>query len=959
VGNTYWYQVKAVNIIGTGAASNQLSLFVSNAPLIPTNLNVALVTGTSAQLTWMDNATNEEGYRVDRADNALGPFTAITTAPNHLAVGTTTYTDGTITAGNVYYYRVVAFNTTLGVETASDVVATSTTGPISPGGPVITVNAAAPSIKLDWTDMSTNETGFKVQRAPDNAGAPGAFADLTVTPANTLTYTDTTIATGTIYWYQIVAAGSTGGVPTPDSVPTTPVSVYLPTAPTNLQLSVVTTPALSVDLTWNDTPGEDGYQIERAPDNAGVPGTWAAIGNTAQNVVSFSDTTAAANATYHYRVIATTTSWGNSGPSNVVMVLTTIPAAPMNLNASLPTLATEVVLNWSASTGATGYRVLSDAATAGTFVQIGADLPAGTTTLTDTITAGATHSYQVIAFNLVGASAPAEIAISYTPPAVPTGITTMVTGSITVTWTDNSSNEIGFSVLRAEEDPANPGQPLLPFIAVANTGNNPANPTAPNVTTLVDSDPTLIQPGNYFYQVIALGNIAVDPGYIDSTPLESTSAILNDIPAAPTTLNAAAPAFNMVSLTWVDAATNETGYRIERTGGATFAPVTQPANIHSFQDTSVAAGTAYTYTVFAVNGLGEASVGPAPVTTPVPQPIGGGGGFVGAPATAALTLSGLTGSLSVNTSSGMAQSTVVLENTNKECSLSIASGTRLMTSSGAVLSQITLIDNMSPPAAPAGKAIIGVARDFGPNGAKFDPAITIKMKYNPATLPQGVTPDMLSVAYWDGTMWQMLTSQLDQLNSMVSASITHFTTFAIVSSLPVLPEAQFSFSNLSISPSTARVGSSIEIRILVTNTSPVNGTAKVDLKVNGALVESKSVDIPAVGSANVVFTRMGNAPGTFSVDVNGLTGAFGIEAVPEPQEPPVTTPPAVTTPPVVTSPSTPTPTFTSPVPTTSATTPTPPAQAATGGFNWALVVGIIGGVIVIGLIIAVAVRRRG
>jgi hypothetical protein len=79
------------------------------------------------------------------------------------------------------------------------------------------------------------------------------------------------------------------------------------------------------------------------------------------------------------------------------------------------------------------------------------------------------------------------------------------------------------------------------------------------------------------------------------------------LPAAPTNLVAAAKSSSQIQITWADNATNETGYRIERsTDGVNFAEVAQSlGNVTSFIDSSLAAGIKYYYRVRAYNAAGS------------------------------------------------------------------------------------------------------------------------------------------------------------------------------------------------------------------------------------------------------------------------------------------------------------------------------------------------------------------
>lgn len=107
-GTTYYYRVVATNGTGTSASSNVASVTTTSAPAppaAPSNLQ-ASESGTTATLTWIDNATTETGYVVERS---LSPaFSAPTNTL--LPAGTTRFTDAGLSAGTTYYYRVKATN---------------------------------------------------------------------------------------------------------------------------------------------------------------------------------------------------------------------------------------------------------------------------------------------------------------------------------------------------------------------------------------------------------------------------------------------------------------------------------------------------------------------------------------------------------------------------------------------------------------------------------------------------------------------------------------------------------------------------------------------------------------------------------------------------------------------------------------------------------------------------------
>ncbi len=80
-------------------------------------------------------------------------------------------------------------------------------------------------------------------------------------------------------------------------------------------------------------------------------------------------------------------------------------------------------------------------------------------------------------------------------------------------------------------------------------------------------------------------------------------------PSAPATLSAVAISTSQINLTWSDTA-NETGFKIERrlgSSGAWSQITTRSANVTSYSDTGLAAGTAYSYRVRAYNAAGDSA----------------------------------------------------------------------------------------------------------------------------------------------------------------------------------------------------------------------------------------------------------------------------------------------------------------------------------------------------------------
>lgn len=76
------------------------------APAAPTNLVATSFGADGISLSWIDNSTNESGFKIERSEAAPGSWAEITQTSANIS----SYADLGLNAGTVYYYRVRAFN---------------------------------------------------------------------------------------------------------------------------------------------------------------------------------------------------------------------------------------------------------------------------------------------------------------------------------------------------------------------------------------------------------------------------------------------------------------------------------------------------------------------------------------------------------------------------------------------------------------------------------------------------------------------------------------------------------------------------------------------------------------------------------------------------------------------------------------------------------------------------------
>src|ERR1043166_270667 len=345
--NTYWYRVRAFNWLGDSPYSEPASVTIA-PPTAPSYLTATIGTANHVNLSWYEAVGDQDGFKIERAPDVGGsPGAWAEIATVNLSNGTDGYySDPGVTANSTYWYRVRAFNF-LGNSPYSDPVSLSLLPPPAPSS----VSAApfADQVILYWSEDYPGEIGgFKLERAPDADGSPGAWTEIAVLNRSFTSYPfnyyrDPGRTPGATYWYRLRAYNWIGDSLYSDAAGAT---IVPPRAPNSLRATIG--PTNQVKLVWYENyTDEDGFKIERAPDLGGSPGTWAeiaTIGATNAYSAAYNDTDVTANTTNWYRLRAFNVI-GISDYSLPVSVAVVPPPAPSYLSA-IPS-ADQVRLYWS------------------------------------------------------------------------------------------------------------------------------------------------------------------------------------------------------------------------------------------------------------------------------------------------------------------------------------------------------------------------------------------------------------------------------------------------------------------------------------------------------------------------------------------------------------------------------------------------------------------------------------
>jgi subtilisin family serine protease len=163
--------------------------------------------------------------------------------------------------------------------------------PTAPSG-LSATTASSSQINLSWTDNSSNETGFKIERSTG-----GGYSQVGTAGTNAASYSDSGLSASTQYTYRVRAynsAGNSGYSGTASATTTAPP----PTAPTGLSATAVS--SSQINLGWTDNSNnETGFKIERS-----TGGAFNQIDTASPNATSYNDSGLSTATQYTYRVRA-------------------------------------------------------------------------------------------------------------------------------------------------------------------------------------------------------------------------------------------------------------------------------------------------------------------------------------------------------------------------------------------------------------------------------------------------------------------------------------------------------------------------------------------------------------------------------------------------------------------------------------------------------------------------------
>jgi len=484
-GHTYVYRVFATK--GGDAGRPRDSFPVEF--LYPTGLTVKGLSDSEVELNWtypVSNKIPDTNYQtvIERRSEGSNTWQTIATVPGNQD----SYIDTGLSEASRYYYRIRAVTSVSAIylyhpsSGSGQYVSTMLKAPQNVKAEILSTS----SVKISWDDVSTKESGYRIERKKGN----GVFVRIGSTLANETSFIDKSAENGQQYTYRVVPLSNSFRGKESEEV-TVPFLF-----PVSFDIKEVY--STQVILSW-EYPGESYI----SPDNSvvlierreGGSNKWEEIHTTRPGETEYTDNNLTPGTRYYYRIRSRydggfTTEYFPSATG--VAAVTKLTFETHFYGHAIST--TEILLEWNKDAAGSNKIILEKLDSNGVFVPLATLTNTGS--YIDTVSPGTINGYRMklrSSTNVESDYTP-EIYISteQLPRVQNFEITSIVPNRVFLTWEYDKAVETGFEIWRMTGS-----EGIWKHIGTTRSGQ------------YMYSDENITNGETYTYQIRAIKNITI------------------------------------------------------------------------------------------------------------------------------------------------------------------------------------------------------------------------------------------------------------------------------------------------------------------------------------------------------------------------------------------------------------------------------------------------------------------
>lgn len=582
-GTTYYYKIRTYTKSGSSTKYGSYSPVASGTTMVkPVITSIKSQSSKQLIISW-DAVSNAASYEIYRATAQKGPFKKIATVN---AINRMNYTDGTVKAGTLYYYRIRSVGQIDNTTTYSDYseIVSGRTAKIPSGLAVQSRNST--TLRISWK-ADSKASGYVIRRATSRNGTYKKIA--TVSGGSKNYYDDKSVKENKTYYYKIQAYNKNNGVKGYSGYGS---AANGKTVKKTSITRIVSTSSTKQTISWKKVDGANGYVIYRSTSKDGKYEKIKTI--TSRNTTSYKDTGLKAGTKYYYKVRTRNKVNGKTGYGTDSVIRSARAGKRAEITGVTGSTGTKITISWKKVTDAASYDIYRSTSEKGTYKKIGSASASDTSYTDSKLKMTKKYYYKVEArikgYKATGTSGLSKIKSGY--PVRRTSITSIAAnenGQIEIKWNKIKDTK-GYQIYRSTS--ASGTYSLIQTVSSYKT------------TSYVDT--TATAGATYYYKIVLINK------YDGKTIYGKDSSVVSFmLLSPPANVTVTSVSESQLDVSW-SAVTGATGYVIYRStelnGTYTeIGAIGSPA-VTSYSDLTVTKDVTYYYKIKAIGANNNSSV---------------------------------------------------------------------------------------------------------------------------------------------------------------------------------------------------------------------------------------------------------------------------------------------------------------------------------------------------------------